>query len=322
MYVYLCKTKSYRRDVNLSNMPFRSRIGASFKSSLLISLALTIATGSLVFALYSALRFYPRNYSLSLLSAGTEAKFGHESALVHAPSQNMSITIRPVRRGEADLDAIVDVVIQAFDHDPQWQWRYRYRKEYPEDHYKFTRLFYSEYMEMTFAGHNTIMLAESPSDEDPNMMKVVAMSIWDNYGSAPPDPSLHGGKPPANHPERKDASAVRMAEYSRRSAKARTELFVSRYGERQLSLRQMATLPAYWKRGAATRLCMWGMDEARKVGVAVPMFASPMGKLVYERLGFKKIGEWTAHVEGEEESVTLSALTWEPSWEKEPVELL
>lgn len=173
---------------------------------------------------------------------------------------------------------------------------------------------------MTFAGRNIIMLAESPSDEDPTVQKVISVSIWDNYGSAPPDPSLPGGKTPANHPERKDASAVRMAEYSRLSAKARRELFVSRYGERQLALRQMATLPEYWRRGAATKLCMWGMNEARKVGVAVPMFASSMGKLVYEKLGFKEIGEWTAHVEGEEESVTLHALTWEPAWEKGPAE--
>ena len=292
------------------------------KSFLLISLALAIATCSLVFALYSALRFYSGNHSLSFLNNIAASEPGYESDPAHATSPNMSITIRPVRRGDADIDAIVDIVIQAFEYDDQWRWRYPYRKEYPEDHYKFTRIYYADYLEMTFAGHNTIMLAETPSDEDPSLLKVISVSIWDNYGSAPPDPNLPGGKPPANHPERKDASPERMAAYSRGSAKARKELFVSRYGERQLSLRQMATLPAYWRRGAATKLCNWGKDEARKAGVAVPMFASPMGRMVYAKLGFKEVGQWTAQVEGEEESVTLHAMTWEPAWEEKPADHL
>lgn len=225
----------------------------------------------------------------------------------------MSIRIRPIERGEADLDAIVNIVIQAFPFDPQWGYRYCYRQQYPEDHYKFTQRYYADYLDMTFAGHNVIMLAETPSDEDPSVMKVIALSIWDNYGDGPPGTGRFGGKPPANHPERKDASPVRLAEYTKCSTKARKELFVSRYGQRQLALRQLATLPAYWKRGAATQLCRWGMEEARRAGVAVSMFASPMGKPLYENLGFEPVGKFRVQVEGEEEFVEVHALTWEPS---------
>jgi hypothetical protein len=239
----------------------------------------------------------------------------------HAIHPNMSVSIRPVQRGGADLDAIVDIVIKAFAYDPQWQYRYPYRLQYSEDHKKFTRIYYADYLEMTFAGYNTIMLAEMPSDEDPNVLKVISVSIWDNYGSSPPNPNLPGGKPPPNHPERRDASPAHMEAYSRNSAKARREFFVSRYGQRQLSLRQMATHPQYWRRGAATTLCKWGMEEARRVGVAVPMFASPMGKMVYEALGFREVGKWKAQVEGEDEYVTIHALTWEPGWETNPMEL-
>lgn len=312
-----------RLGVN-ANMSTRSYLGIGVKSSLLIiSLTLTIVTVSLVLAFYSASRFYTHNHSFLLPnSPGLGAVSKTEPAPVHASAKNMSISIRAVQPGDADLDAIVEIVILAFAYDPQWNYRYPYREQYPEDHYKFTRIFYAEYLEMTFAGHNTIMLAEMPSDEDPSVLKVISVSIWDNYGDAPPDPNLPGGKPPVNHPERRDANPAHLAEYSRGSAQARKEIFVSRYGQRQLSLRQMATLPSYWRRGAATMLCKWGMEEARKVGVAVPMFASPMGKMVYETLGFKEIGQWTAHIEGEEESVTLHALTWEPSWEKERAGLL
>jgi GNAT superfamily N-acetyltransferase len=232
----------------------------------------------------------------------------------------MSITIRSIEPGDADLDALVDVVIQAFPHDPQWPYRYAYREEYPEDHYKYTRIYYAEYLDMTFAGQNTIMLAEAPSIEDPSVKKVIAMSIWDNYGDAPPNPDLPAIKPPANHPERRDASPARLEKYTECSMKARKELFVSRYGERQLSLRQMATLPAYWRKGAATMLCKWGMEKARKVSVAVPMFASPMGKRLYESLGFKELGTFRVQVDGEDEVLVVHALTWEPAWEQKSEE--
>lgn len=314
---YLCNKTFTRAGVEIPTMTFRSRFGPRLWAFLLIFFSLAIATVSLVFTLNSALRFFPPFHSLSLLSSP-----GSESVLEHHIAPNMSISIRPVQRGDADLNAIVDIVIQAFNYDPQWQYRYPYRLQYPEDHRKFTRIYYADYLEMTFAGHNTIMLAEMPSDEDPSVLKVISVSIWDNYGSAPPDPNLPGGKPPPNHPERRDASPAHMEAYSKNSAKARRELFVSRYGERQLSLRQMATLPQYWRRGAATALCKWGKEEARKVGVAVPMFASPMGKMVYESLGFREIGTWVAQVEGEEEFVTIHALTWEPTWEKKGTEIL
>lgn len=316
MYVCLQRRESLPSGRKCQLMPrYEIETGAVLRLFLLIFLAMSIIAVSLVLALDSASLFSPHNHSLSIVGDATEPELGSESEPVHATAKNMSIRIRPVERGDADLEAIVDIVIQAFDYDPQWQWRYPYRKEYPEDHYYYTRTYYADYLDMTFAGHNTIMLAEMPSDEDHSTLKVVAVSIWDNYGSAPPDPNLPGGKPPVNHPERRDASATRMAEYSRCSAKARRKLFVARYGERQLSLRQMATLPTYWRRGAATMLCRWGMNEARRVGVAVPMFASPMGRRVYEALGFKKIGQWKAQLENEEESVTIHALTWEPGWE-------
>jgi hypothetical protein len=57
------------------------------------------------------------------------------------------------------------------------------------------------------------------------------------------------------------------------------------------------------------------MEKARKAGVAIPMFASPMGKLLYMSLGFSQIGSFKVQVDGEEEFCIVHALTWEPSWE-------
>jgi GNAT superfamily N-acetyltransferase len=226
----------------------------------------------------------------------------------------MSITIRPIEA--TDLDAIVNIAITAFPFDEQWAYRYPYRKEFPEDHQMFTCIYYAEYLNTTFAGQNAIMVAEAPDLENPSKLKVIAMSIWDNPGDKPPTPNLTAVLPPSNHPERRDCSPARLEAYSASMIGVRKELFVGKFGQRQLALRQMATLPDYWRRGAASTLLKWGMERARKEGVAVPMFAGGMGKKLYQAFGFKELGVAHVQVEGEEAKLFMSAMAWDPEDEK------
>ncbi|KAI0380513.1 acyl-CoA N-acyltransferase [Hypomontagnella monticulosa] len=220
------------------------------------------------------------------------------------------ISIRPVEKD--DIDAIVDIVIKAFPYDEQFAYRYPYREEYPKDHYDYTKLYYSEYLNTTFAGKNTIMVASAPDLDDPKKTKVIAMSIWDNPGDRRPNPDIPAVAPPRNRPERKDCNPARLEAYSEATMKARKEIFVARYGERQLSLRQMATLPDYWRRGAATKLLLWGKDRARKEGVAVPMFAGNMGKGLYSKYGFKELGRVKVQAPNETEVIHVIAMAWDP----------
>ncbi|KAF5575367.1 gnat family protein [Fusarium subglutinans] len=220
------------------------------------------------------------------------------------------ILIRPVTAD--DLDAIVEIVIKAFPFDEQFAYRYPYRKQYPEEHYKYTRLYYAEYLNTTLAGQNTIMLATAPDLKNPKETKVISLSIWDNPGNRAPDPDIPAVAPPKNHPERKDCNPARLKAYSEATMKARKDIFVSRFGERQLSLRQMATLPDYWKRGAASKLLSWGMERARNEGVAIPMFAGNMGKLLYAKFGFKELGRVKIQAPGESEVIYEIAMAWDP----------
>lgn len=227
----------------------------------------------------------------------------------------MSITIRPIEDTEADLDAIVNIAITAFPFDEQWVYRYPYRKDYPEDHQMYTRLYYAEYLKTTFAKQNTIMVAEAPDLEDPSRRKVIAMSIWDNPGNKPGNPDIPAVRPPNNHPERRDCNPARLKAYSESTMGARKRFFVDRFGQRQFSLRQMATLPDYWRRGAASTLLKWGMDRARKEGVAVNMFAGNMGAGLYVKFGFKELAKVHVQVEGEVEDLFMLAMAWDPEEE-------
>jgi GNAT superfamily N-acetyltransferase len=52
----------------------------------------------------------------------------------------------------------------------------------------------------------------------------------------------------------------------------------------------LAVDPAFQRRGAASRLAQWGLDEAqRRGGLEAITEASKMGRLVYKQLGFREI---------------------------------
>ena len=74
----------------------------------------------------------------------------------------------------------------------------------------------------------------------------------------------------------------------------------------------MATHPDYWRQGAATQLCRWGLDEAKVQGVAITLLSSPMGEGLYSKLGFKVFGLVRMQVEGEIEALEYPVMAYEP----------
>jgi hypothetical protein len=88
----------------------------------------------------------------------------------------MTLHIRPVR--PSDLDALTEIGIAAFPFEPQWLYRYPYRAQYPEDHHTYSRIRYSEWLAAANTSECIIMIAESPSIENLEIYKPVALSIW------------------------------------------------------------------------------------------------------------------------------------------------
>ncbi|KAJ6454693.1 hypothetical protein C8R45DRAFT_600740 [Mycena sanguinolenta] len=53
----------------------------------------------------------------------------------------------------------------------------------------------------------------------------------------------------------------------------------------------LAVDPAFQRKGAASRLTQWGLDEAQRLGgIEAMMEASATGRLVYKQLGFREVG--------------------------------
>ena len=88
----------------------------------------------------------------------------------------MDLTLRPAKY--SDLEAMTQIAIAAFPHEPQWIYRYPYRREYPEDHYIYTRTRYLEWLSAAVTPACSIMVAEMRTDKDPKAAEVVAFSIW------------------------------------------------------------------------------------------------------------------------------------------------
>lgn len=88
----------------------------------------------------------------------------------------MSITIRDA--GTADIDALLEVRLASFPGDESWHYRYPYYREFPEDHAYYSKLRMEEKLADAVKGSKRVMLAEAPSNEDPEVIIPVALAIW------------------------------------------------------------------------------------------------------------------------------------------------
>ncbi|MCJ1399663.1 hypothetical protein MMC11_002865 [Xylographa trunciseda] len=240
---------------------------------------------------------------------------------------------------ESDLDAITWIDVAATPADPVFPYRFPYMHDYPEDHLKYTRIRYGEYMA---TGNGTILVFESPSLENPTVSKPVAFSIWvipGNHVKKTPeqetsetkrsylrtpflqvsrmltDSGIVGCSATTNaHPDRlqrRDANPARMMAFREAMHRAKKELFDQKYGEKQLYLGMLACHPDYQRRGAGTALCQWGLDKAKAEDLTVSLFASPMGARLYSKLGFKDVASFRTQVVGEDEYLVTPGMVLE-----------
>ncbi|KAH8682703.1 hypothetical protein BX600DRAFT_522179 [Xylariales sp. PMI_506] len=214
----------------------------------------------------------------------------------------------------ADLEAITELALAALPDDPFWLYRYPRAKDYPDDHYKYSRIRFEEYLHNVEAGTYAAMVVEAASEEGQHTTKLIAMSMWALPGLLSPGAQqIPGMKPPTDHVERRDANPARMLEFRKVFNAAKSRYFDKVYGNRQLNLLMLATHPEYRRQGAATMLMKWGMERAERNDVALSLFASPMGSLVYTKLGFKKLAVVHVQVADEEEFKELPAMVWTPT---------
>ncbi|KAI1456476.1 acyl-CoA N-acyltransferase [Annulohypoxylon moriforme] len=202
-----------------------------------------------------------------------------------------------------DLEDIATVAQEGFPDDPEFNYRFPYRGDYPEDNRKWILQEYREYLEQPDK-YEVIIVTASDNDN-----KAVALSVWDiSISKAHRGSDLGIPDDPEERCRRKDANPIHFRKFKERMDEA-FELYFSEYGTDQIHLWLLATRPAFRRRGAGTRLCRWGLERASKNSICTTVLASPMGKCLYEELGFTNCDSFFIQVDGEAEKLQLWAMT-------------
>lgn len=76
----------------------------------------------------------------------------------------------------SDLEAVTDVMIRTMQMDPQWPYRFPWRHEYPEDHYKFTRMLVEYFLRLDYDDW-LVMVSEDINEE--GQLVIVSFSVWE-----------------------------------------------------------------------------------------------------------------------------------------------
>jgi GNAT superfamily N-acetyltransferase len=154
---------------------------------------------------------------------------------------------------------------------------------------------------------NTVVLkATLPDPQDKTKLKIVGTAIWlqasflDGYGDPPSDGP--GADLAALDPtEQRFASQMFRSLWKRRISYAWEK--VKSDSPAIFILDVCAVDPAFQRRGIAGKLVQWGLKEAKRRGnLECTTEASPMGRVVYKRLGFgaEGTGEDTVYEVDEE----------------------
>lgn len=111
---------------------------------------------------------------------------------------------------------------------------------------------------------------------------------------------------------RHDANPRRIRAWTETMSRSKKRLFDDFYGSRHFHLQVLATHPDFQRKGAGSMLVIWGTRKAERTGMAISLFASPMGQMLYTNLGFEVVERVTVNADEEEEWVTLSAMIFVP----------
>ena len=98
---------------------------------------------------------------------------------------------------------------------------------------------------------------------------------------------------------RRDFNHERFAVYRAAIDQAEQSKFDAIYGHHQIRLANMKTHPDFMRYGHGSRLLRWGIDLAEKDRLAVTVASSPMGKLLYQHMGFTVVEEVRIQLTGE-----------------------
>jgi GNAT superfamily N-acetyltransferase len=115
---------------------------------------------------------------------------------------------------------------------------------------------------------------------------------------------------------------VRQKRFIDAITSAEKKYFGVEWGRKRLDVTDLVTDARYHRRGAGELLMRWGLEKAAEHHVPITLTASPLGRLLYTKLGFQELGYVDCEVEGDHEKAWTYAMIWVPKgWEKPTIPL-
>ncbi|TGO33354.1 hypothetical protein BHYA_0251g00210 [Botrytis hyacinthi] len=216
-----------------------------------------------------------------------------------------------------DVDAIRIGMIVSLASDAPWRYRYLNRDKYPEDLYKYSRL----YVELMVSGKFPDYLTMILEVEEDSVWKLAALSIWDasyvnrriykakgeTYNPPTPGEAMEA----AGVKTRRDIDPNYDAAFMKAIDGTRKE-FTETFDGDEFYLHLLVTHPDFRRRGHATQLLKWGMERSIRDNAPLVLAASAMGEPTYLASGFEELGRVPIVAEGDYEKHELVKMVYRP----------
>lgn len=112
--------------------------------------------------------------------------------------------------------------------------------------------------------------------------KAIAFAQWYVW-TTPPTSTLSAARGPGSNPE---ACELFFGGMNRKR-----DALMS--GKPYIYLKRLHTEPKHQRRGAASLLLKWGLEESDRLGIPAVLESSPQGRLLYEKWGFREVDNLT-----------------------------
>ncbi|THV53615.1 hypothetical protein BGAL_0046g00210 [Botrytis galanthina] len=216
-----------------------------------------------------------------------------------------------------DIDAIRIGMIASLTSDPTWRYRYINRDKYPEDLYKYSRL----YVELMVSGKFPDYLTMILEVEEDSVWKLAALSIWDaSYvnirtykakGETYNPPTQGEAMEAAGVKTRRDIDPSYDAAFMKAIGETRKEFTEMFHGD-EFYLNLLGTHPDFRRRGYATQLLKWGIERSIRDNAPLVLAASAMGEPTYLASGFEELGRVPIVAEGDYEKQEFVKMVYRP----------
>ncbi|CAG8961932.1 hypothetical protein HYFRA_00014090 [Hymenoscyphus fraxineus] len=181
-----------------------------------------------------------------------------------------------------ELHRLATITVTSLKDDPVFDFMWRYRHSFPEDTFFFWQQTLQSWLYDKKKTCIVMVLDEKDNGldrkEDILPDTIISYAVW-------------------RQPQ--------VYKYGQRRENTNAEMRTMHGFPERWLLELMVTHVDFRRRGAATALLKWGIEEADREKIPCKVEGSPMGRLLYKSQGFKDLGPFVIKFNSQKESIII-----------------